>query len=143
MTCLAVTSDATLTLSLYRLLPRSAEIIEYSSPEETAVCNLASIALPRFVRETEPHGREGKKLVGSLDAAHRQDRAGRHPWQIVFFVLAAVRGIRTLHLLRPCTQPLMLQLHCAAACLQSSSLLPITTTNLCRAGTLILTSWQR
>ena len=25
------------------------EIIEYSSPEETAVCNLASIALPRFV----------------------------------------------------------------------------------------------
>ncbi|KAI7835392.1 hypothetical protein COHA_010702 [Chlorella ohadii] len=47
------------------------EIIEYSSPEETAVCNLASIALPRFVRETEPHGREGKKLVGSLDAANR------------------------------------------------------------------------
>lgn len=27
------------------------EILEYSSPEETAVCNLASIALPRFVRE--------------------------------------------------------------------------------------------
>jgi ribonucleoside-diphosphate reductase subunit M1 len=27
------------------------EIIEYTSPEETAVCNLASIALPRFVRE--------------------------------------------------------------------------------------------
>ncbi|CAN8287726.1 unnamed protein product [Cochlearia groenlandica] len=27
------------------------EIIEYSSPTETAVCNLASIALPRFVRE--------------------------------------------------------------------------------------------
>jgi ribonucleoside-diphosphate reductase alpha chain len=26
------------------------EIIEYSSPEETAVCNLASIALPAFVR---------------------------------------------------------------------------------------------
>lgn len=25
------------------------EIIEYSSPEEVAVCNLASIALPRFV----------------------------------------------------------------------------------------------
>lgn len=27
------------------------EIIEYSSPEETAVCNLASIALPKFVRQ--------------------------------------------------------------------------------------------
>jgi ribonucleotide reductase alpha subunit len=27
------------------------EIIEFTSPEETAVCNLASIALPRFVRE--------------------------------------------------------------------------------------------
>lgn len=51
-----------------------AEIIEYSSPEETAVCNLASIALPRFVRETEPHGREGKKLVGSLDAANRSGK---------------------------------------------------------------------
>ena len=27
------------------------EIVEYSSPEEVAVCNLASIALPRFVKE--------------------------------------------------------------------------------------------
>ena len=27
------------------------EIIEYSSPEETAVCNLASIALPKFVKQ--------------------------------------------------------------------------------------------
>jgi ribonucleotide reductase alpha subunit len=27
------------------------EIVEYTSPDETAVCNLASIALPRFVRE--------------------------------------------------------------------------------------------
>jgi ribonucleoside-diphosphate reductase alpha subunit len=27
------------------------EIIEYSSPEETAVCNLASLALPRFVED--------------------------------------------------------------------------------------------
>lgn len=27
------------------------EIVEYTSPTETAVCNLASIALPRFVRE--------------------------------------------------------------------------------------------
>ncbi|XP_047337627.1 ribonucleoside-diphosphate reductase large subunit-like [Impatiens glandulifera] len=42
------------------------EIIEYTSPTETAVCNLASIALPRFVRETgvllESHP---SKLVGS------------------------------------------------------------------------------
>ncbi|MEO5675303.1 MAG: ribonucleoside-diphosphate reductase subunit alpha, partial [Chitinophagales bacterium] len=29
------------------------EIIEYSSPDEVAVCNLASIALPRFVRDGE------------------------------------------------------------------------------------------
>lgn len=28
------------------------EIVEYSSPEETAVCNLASLALPRFVEAT-------------------------------------------------------------------------------------------
>ena len=28
-----------------------AEIIEYSSPDEVAVCNLASIALPKFVRD--------------------------------------------------------------------------------------------
>ncbi|KAL4450647.1 hypothetical protein ABPG77_001003 [Micractinium sp. CCAP 211/92] len=47
------------------------EIIEYSSPEETAVCNLASIALPRFVREKEASGPTNKKLVGSLDAMGR------------------------------------------------------------------------
>ena len=55
------------------------EIVEYSSPEETAVCNLASIALPRFVREqpTSPvspqsgSNRMGKKLLGSLNAANR------------------------------------------------------------------------
>ncbi len=37
------------------------EIIEFSSPEETAVCNLASIALPRFVRG------EGKGSIGSAN----------------------------------------------------------------------------
>lgn len=47
------------------------EIIEYTSPDETAVCNLASIALPRFVKERNPTGREGRKLVGSLDSANR------------------------------------------------------------------------
>lgn len=35
------------------------------------MCNLASIALPRFVRENNPSGREGRKLIGSLDSANR------------------------------------------------------------------------
>ena len=52
------------------------EIVEYTSPEETAVCNLASIALPRFVQEREPSspsaGRDGKgKAVGSMEAKNR------------------------------------------------------------------------
>jgi len=54
----------TLTFPSCKPINRAAEIIEYSSADETAVCNLASIALPRFVREKEPSGREGKKLVG-------------------------------------------------------------------------------
>ena len=48
------------------------EIVEFTSPEETAVCNLASIALPRFViekNESSPTGKtETKKLLGSLRA---------------------------------------------------------------------------
>ncbi|CAN1235126.1 Ribonucleoside-diphosphate reductase large subunit [Linum perenne] len=48
------------------------EIIEYSSPTETAVCNLASIALPRFVRiqgaSNESHS---SKLAGSRDSKNR------------------------------------------------------------------------
>ena len=51
------------------------EIVEFTSPEETAVCNLASIALPRFVVEnsaSSPTGRvEAKKLYGSLAAKNR------------------------------------------------------------------------
>jgi ribonucleoside-diphosphate reductase subunit M1 len=51
------------------------EIIEFTSPEETAVCNLASIALPRFIVEANaasPTGRtETKKLYGSLASASR------------------------------------------------------------------------
>ena len=43
------------------------EIIEYSSPEETAVCNLASLALPQFVRDKTTDS----KLVGSHGAANR------------------------------------------------------------------------
>ena len=46
------------------------EIMEYTSPEETAVCNLASLALPRFVRTASQESRR-VKLVGSLDAANR------------------------------------------------------------------------
>jgi len=43
------------------------EIIEYSSPEETAVCNLASLALPQFVRDRT----SDSKLVGSLNSENR------------------------------------------------------------------------
>lgn len=48
------------------------EIIEYASPTETAVCNLASIALPRYVREKGvPMESQPTKLVGSLGSTNR------------------------------------------------------------------------
>ncbi|KAJ1429730.1 Ribonucleotide reductase large subunit, C-terminal [Sesbania bispinosa] len=48
------------------------EVIEYSSPTETAVCNLASIALPRFVREKGvPMESHPSKLIGSIDSVNR------------------------------------------------------------------------
>uniref|UniRef100_A0A0D9WMC9 Ribonucleoside-diphosphate reductase n=1 Tax=Leersia perrieri TaxID=77586 RepID=A0A0D9WMC9_9ORYZ len=48
------------------------EIIEFTSPTETAVCNLASIALPRFVREKGvPIESHPSKLVGSSDSKNR------------------------------------------------------------------------
>ncbi|XP_076888180.1 ribonucleoside-diphosphate reductase large subunit-like [Bidens hawaiensis] len=48
------------------------EIIEYTSPTETAVCNLASIALPRYVREKGvPAESQPSKLVGSQGSANR------------------------------------------------------------------------
>jgi hypothetical protein len=48
------------------------EIVEFTSPDETAVCNLASIALPRYVRERDvPAASARTKLVGSLNAANR------------------------------------------------------------------------
>ncbi|CAL4955662.1 unnamed protein product [Urochloa decumbens] len=48
------------------------EIIEFTSPTETAVCNLASIALPRFVREQGvPLESNPSKLVGSSDSKNR------------------------------------------------------------------------
>ncbi|KAL6573984.1 ribonucleotide-diphosphate reductase subunit rnr1 [Orobanche hederae] len=43
------------------------EIIQYTSPKETAVCNLASIALPRYVREKGvAMEAQPSKLIGSL-----------------------------------------------------------------------------
>ncbi|KAK9110525.1 hypothetical protein Sjap_018585 [Stephania japonica] len=48
------------------------EIIEYTSPSETAVCNLASIALPRYVREKDvPIESQPSKLVGSRGSKYR------------------------------------------------------------------------
>ncbi|KAL4578035.1 hypothetical protein LXL04_014150 [Taraxacum kok-saghyz] len=48
------------------------EIIQYTSPEETAVCNLASIALPRYVREKGvPAESQPSKLVGSRGSSNR------------------------------------------------------------------------
>ncbi|KAJ1412918.1 Ribonucleotide reductase large subunit, C-terminal [Sesbania bispinosa] len=48
------------------------EIIEYTSPTETAVCNLASIALPRYVREKSvPMESHPSKLVGSRGSRNR------------------------------------------------------------------------
>lgn len=40
--------------------------MEFTSPDETAVCNLASIALPRFVRERGvPMDSHPTKVIGS------------------------------------------------------------------------------
>jgi ribonucleoside-diphosphate reductase subunit M1 len=48
------------------------EIVEFSSPEETAVCNLASIALPRFVHEKGvPFESHPTKLMGSKGCNNR------------------------------------------------------------------------
>ncbi|KAJ7525531.1 hypothetical protein O6H91_17G055100 [Diphasiastrum complanatum] len=48
------------------------EIVEYTSPSETAVCNLASLALPRFVREKDvPIESHPSKLVGSRGYKNR------------------------------------------------------------------------
>ncbi|XP_040996986.1 ribonucleoside-diphosphate reductase large subunit-like isoform X1 [Juglans microcarpa x Juglans regia] len=48
------------------------EVIEFSSPTETAVCNLASIALPRYVRDKgAPIESHSSKLVGSRDSKNR------------------------------------------------------------------------
>ena len=41
-----------------------AEIVEYSDKNETSVCNLASIALPKFVKKSD------KKLIYDYDALY-------------------------------------------------------------------------
>jgi ribonucleoside-diphosphate reductase subunit M1 len=46
------------------------EIIEYTSPEETAVCNLASIALSRFVVSRDPE--DSTIPLGSLESSSRR-----------------------------------------------------------------------
>lgn len=56
------------------------EIVEFTSPDETAVCNLASIALPRYVRERETSSASGRpKLTGSLNAPTRHATLSRSP----------------------------------------------------------------
>jgi len=48
------------------------EIVEFTSPNETAVCNLASLALPRFVREKGvPLESHPTKLMGSKGFKNR------------------------------------------------------------------------
>lgn len=42
------------------------EIVEYSSPEETAVCNLASIALPYFLRDGVMDWAELRRVTGVI-----------------------------------------------------------------------------
>lgn len=48
------------------------EIIEYTSPDETAVCNLASIGLSNFiVDDAKPQHEFGERLIGSLNSESR------------------------------------------------------------------------
>jgi hypothetical protein len=41
--------------------------VEFTSPEETAVCNLASLALPRFVREKVNIAFESVLYIDAID----------------------------------------------------------------------------
>ena len=51
------------------------EIVEYTAPDETAVCNLASIALPRFVRE------KGAAAAAAADGQQQQQEGQRQQQQ--------------------------------------------------------------
>ena len=48
------------------------EIIEYTAPDEVAVCNLASICLPRFVKDDLPTGFAGAAEGVALESNVRQ-----------------------------------------------------------------------
>ena len=48
------------------LLGNCGEILEYSSPEDTACCNLASVSLPAFVREDGTYDYKGLEDIASL-----------------------------------------------------------------------------
>jgi ribonucleoside-diphosphate reductase alpha subunit len=59
------------------------EIIEYTAPDETAVCNLASVTLPRFVLPHPPHAASGsfthysgRKEGGATKAAQQEGMSG-------------------------------------------------------------------
>ncbi|ONK68391.1 uncharacterized protein A4U43_C05F10930 [Asparagus officinalis] len=57
---------------LHQSLNLCTEILEYTSPTETVVCNLPSIALPRFVRDKDvPIESHPSKLVGSIGSKNR------------------------------------------------------------------------
>lgn len=48
------------------------EIIEYTSPDETAVCNLASIGLSNFIVDPQrPEEKHGERILGSIGADRR------------------------------------------------------------------------
>lgn len=77
------------------------EIVEYTSPDETAVCNLASIALPRYVREKDAPSSSGRpKLTGSLNASNRCSGAPLRCCLSHFLKLASVVHLRLLYVPR-------------------------------------------
>ena len=81
------------------------EIIEYTSPDEVAVCNLASIALPRFVRDGASTTRScttSRYIVAQPEPRHRpQLLPGRRGAQLQLSATgrsaSACRASPTLH----------------------------------------------
>jgi ribonucleoside-diphosphate reductase alpha chain len=52
-----------------------AEIVEFTSPDEIAVCNLASISLPKFVERTVVDTVDGSSVVATFDFKRLEDVA--------------------------------------------------------------------
>lgn len=104
------------------------------------MCNLASVALPRFVREKEPSGREGKKLVGSLDAEGRcgpEWHGRRACLRRLGWLEGVMRGFVPAGICLPPSA-------CSVAPLPSThSIVPWPLTRPPPAGTSTLTSWRR